>query len=75
MRSIERRFKQFALKNPLLGTYIVFAKAVKGCGFSKGMIARWFNKLVDKDDYESRDKRLLIAQLFALSDRCEDDKK
>jgi hypothetical protein len=37
------------------------------------MIARWFNKLVDKDDYDPKDKRKILAHLTNLSNCAEDN--
>lgn len=75
MRSIERRFNNFQLKNPNLSSYINFAKAVKNQRFTREMIARWFNKLVEKDDYDQKDKRNLLARLTELSNPIEDNGK
>lgn len=72
MRSIEKRF---AMKlNPAISSYLAFSQAVRGQNFTKGMIARWFNKLVEKDDYDPADKKALISHLFFLSSGSEDDK-
>lgn len=67
MRSIERRFNKFNTKNPGLSSYINFSQAIKGQKFSRDLINRWFNKLVDKDDYDKKDKRELIEYLTNLS--------
>ena len=72
MRSIQRRFSNIRDKNINLGDYIVFARAVKGQGFSKDMISRWFNKLVEKDDYDKKDKKALIQHLVNLSKTSEE---
>jgi predicted RNA-binding protein YlxR (DUF448 family) len=67
MRSIERRFNKFNNKNPGLSTYINFSQAIKGQKFSKDLISRWFNRLVEKEDYDKKDKRGLIDYLVNLS--------
>ncbi len=67
MRSIQRRFETLQQKNGDLSTYTNFAKAVKQQNFSKNIIARWFNKLVEKDDYNKKDKKKLIQDLWELS--------
>ncbi len=67
MRSIQRRFETFQQKNRDASTYINFAHAVKQQGFSKNILARWFNKLVKKDDYDKKDKKRLINHLWELS--------
>jgi len=72
MRSIERRFKNIAEKNPLWSSYICFAEAIKGQKFTKPMISMWFSKLVEKDDYSKSDKNQLLKQLENLSNATED---
>lgn len=67
MRSIERRFANLQEKRPLLSSFMNFSGAIKGQGFSAGMIGRWFNKLVDKDDYDRRDKKALLNHLVFLN--------
>ncbi len=71
MRSIERVFNKVRKENPYLSDYICFAEAVEGRNFSRQTIARYFNKLVDKDDYDSKDKKELLQQLFELSQGSE----
>ena len=63
MRSIQRRFLAQETKHPFASSYIHFAEAIKGQRFSKPMICRWFNKLVDKDDYSRSEKRAVISHL------------
>ena len=71
MRSIERVFNKVRKENPYLSDYICFAEAMEGRKFSRQTIARYFNKLVDKDDYDSKDKKELLQQLFELSQGSE----
>ena len=59
---------------PQHSTLLNLGEAIKGHGFSAGMVGRWFNKLVEKEDYEESDRRAVLKHLVALS--CpEDDKK
>ena len=67
MRSIERRFKKIAEKNPVWSSYICFAEAIKNQYFSKQSMSRWFNKLVEKDDYAKGEKRGILKYLMELS--------
>lgn len=67
MKSIERRFNNIKKGNPYWSDYMCFAEAVMGRKFSRQIIARHFNKLVDKDDYDRKDKRSLLKQLTELS--------
>ncbi|MEK7537258.1 MAG: hypothetical protein AAB584_02335 [Patescibacteria group bacterium] len=75
MKSIERRFKNITEKNPYWSSYTCFFEAIKGQGFGKQAIHRWFNKLVDKDDYAKNEKKGVLAHLRSFSKRIEDDKK
>jgi hypothetical protein len=67
MRSIERRFNTFQHKRPILSSLINFGAAIREQRFSDGAIHRWFNKLVEKDDYARNDKRTILSHLVALS--------
>jgi len=67
MRSIERRFKEIEAKNPYYSTYTCFALAIAGQKFTKETIRRHFNRLVDKDDYDKKDKKEVLEHLFKLS--------
>lgn len=67
MKSIERRYSNIAEKNPNWSSYICFAETIKGCGFSKQTIHRWFQKLVDKSDYAKNEKKEILAHLEGLS--------
>ncbi|MEI6553844.1 MAG: hypothetical protein WCO09_04700 [bacterium] len=75
MRSIERRFKKFAAKkeNEFLGDFIVLGRAVADQGYSLDRLARAFNRLVPKDDYDKRDKKALLEHLYSLNGypRCQ----
>ena len=75
MRSIERRFSNLQEKRLALSSFINFSTAIKSQGFSAGMIHRWFNKLVDKEDYESKDKRTILKHLVSLSNPVESKNK
>ena len=67
MKSLEKRFQNITEKNQSLSSYTCFAKAVKGQDFNKQTVHRWFQKLVDKDDYERSEKKILLAHLDNLS--------
>lgn len=67
MKSLERRFYNIAEKNPNWSSYICFANAIKGRGFNKQTIHRWFQKLVNKDDYARNEKRAILTHLENLS--------
>ena len=67
MKSIQRRFDDISSKNPHWSSYICFAEAIKRQKFNKESIQIWFNKLVDKNDYDKKDKKTLLDQLCILS--------
>lgn len=67
MKSLERRFNQIRTQHPYWSTHLCFAKAVTNQHFTHAIILYWFNKLVDKDDYSTSDKREIIAHLEKLN--------
>ena len=73
MRSIERRLEMYKEKNPYLGTFTILMRTVKGQKYSKDTISRWFEKLVEKDDYSPSDKRHLMGELLKLTNYPEDN--
>lgn len=68
MRSIERRFRQHQAKHPERSSYVNFHNAVRGQGFAPEMVSRWFNKLVEKDDYgaDPSIKKQFMADITAI---------
>ena len=66
MKSIERSFNKVANKNPLWSSYICFIETIRERKFSERMIRRWFNKLVDKDDYDKAEKRMVVKSIVYL---------
>ncbi len=75
MRSIERRFLDLQHKRLSHSSLLNFGVAIKGQNFSEVAIRRWFNKLVEKDDYASSDKREVIAHLVALPNGAVESRK
>jgi hypothetical protein len=67
MKSLERRFNNITEKNIFWSSFICFAEAVKGQRFTPSILHRWFQKLVQKDDYAQSDKRTLLRHLDFLS--------
>ena len=66
MRSLERRSNNIAKKNPSWSSYICFAEAIKRQSFSKQTTHRWFQKLVDRNDYARSEKKEILAYLEGL---------
>lgn len=48
-------------------SYILFARKVKGSGWSKRMIWRKFDREVDKDDYARKERFQILQHLYKLS--------
>ncbi len=69
MRSLKRVFENIKRENPNWSDYTCFSYAISGKGFSKKIISRYFNKLVDKGDYSRREKKEILECLFRLSQR------
>jgi len=65
MRSIEARFKEHYKDSTT--SYLAFVRAIKEQGFSRDSISRNFIKLVDKTDYDKREKNQIIDYLVYLS--------
>ena len=72
MRSLKARFKHRAEKYPFDSSFICFGNAVRGRGFTKEVIRKWFYKLVDKEDYEKSDSVKLIEHMHRLSKTAEE---
>ena len=75
MRSIERRNDLQKQKRPMIGDFVNLKATVKGQKYSKITIARYFEKLVDPDDFDPKDKISLINDLYIYSNIIEDNKK
>ena len=67
MRSIQRRFSILQQKRPQISSLLNFGAAIQGQAFSSDTIQRWFNRLVEKEDYERCDKRTILRHLLFLS--------
>jgi hypothetical protein len=71
MRSLKRVFEKLKRGDPNWSDYTCFSYAISGKGFSKKIISRYFNKLVDKGDYQREEKKEVLERLFWLSQRTE----
>lgn len=67
MKSLERRFNNISRLNPKWSSYICFAEALKKQNFNRKTIYYWFNRLVEKNDYDKADKYELVKCLISLS--------
>ena len=66
MKTIEIRFKKLLTNHPDWSTYICFSEAIHQQNFNHAIICRWFNKLVNKDDYFKKDKKAILAFLKSI---------
>ena len=66
-QSIEKQFNRSQREQPALSTHMSFADAICEQGYSKRIIQRYFNKLVDKDDYLQGEKRAILQHLYNIS--------
>ena len=68
MRSVEARYLSIREKYPeKYSSYICFAKAIRGQNFSYEIISKWFNVLVEKDDYVQKERNYVVKYLHRLS--------
>lgn len=67
MRSIERLFKKVQIENPGWGSVIVFNHIVSGKNFTHDRIARWFNILADKEEYDQSEKKELLDYVYHMN--------
>jgi hypothetical protein len=75
MRSVERKFNKINKKNPYWSSWNCFVNAIKGQDFNKRIILKWFNKLIDKNDYAKNEKKELIKHLLKVSSTPEECQK
>lgn len=72
MRTLEGRFENFTIKQTGWSSYTCFVVAVAGRNFSRAIMAKWFNVLVEKDDYARADRKQLIEYLYLLTKGAEE---
>lgn len=64
MRSIKARYKNLQDKNYYWSSLVCFTEAVRGQNFSKDIINRWFNKIVDEDDYSREQRKAVLRNIY-----------
>lgn len=68
MRSLERRYITKRDKYPEpYSSYVCFVRAIRGQKFSYEIVSKWFNILVDKDDYAQDERNRIVKYIFYLS--------
>lgn len=75
MKSLERRFNNITKKNLNYSSYLCFVETIKGGKFDRRTIRQWFDKLVDKDDYDQSERKDIIKNLSDLTNMPEDNQK
>ncbi len=73
MRSINARYQHFREKLPeQYPSYICFARAIKYQKYKYKMVSKWFDILVDKDEYYRKDRKQIVNSLYKLSGMAEE---
>jgi hypothetical protein len=69
MRSVERLFHSIktSREGEGLSSYTIFARTIARKGFEKKVINKWFDKLVDREDYTRVKKKVLLQYLYDLN--------
>jgi hypothetical protein len=60
-------FKELEAKYCNLSSYMIFCRMIRGRNLSSQEIAKWFTKLVNKEDYLKSEKKALTFQLYKIS--------
>ena len=70
MKSLEARFTEIDQdpKHDGHASLIKFYYAVKGGHFTKKVISKWFNKLVERGDYDKKDKLDLLEYALKVTE-------
>lgn len=53
-------------------SYLCFVYATKGQCFSYPMLSKWFNLLVDKNEYSQNERKGIMDHLYRLSNNAEE---
>lgn len=68
MRSVMCLCRRVEKREPNYSSYLCLVHAVRGHGFSRETLGIALRNLVDKDDYNPRDKKRLLDHLEGLSE-------
>lgn len=72
MLSVKSLFNNIQIKNPYWPSWVCFTETIKQRGFAPKIVAKWFNILVEKDDYAKSEKKELLAYLNTLT-KCPEE--
>jgi hypothetical protein len=68
MKSIETSLKTIQEKNPTWSSFVCFAEVIRKGNFKDWKnVVSWFNRLVDKDEYDKSDKKDILIWLQTLA--------
>jgi len=67
MKDVQKRFDNYQKKRPNVSTLVNFAAATKGTRLKHDTLRRWFNKLVETEDYEGVSKVDILRWLDGLA--------
>jgi hypothetical protein len=70
MRSVEARFRIMEKKFPFHSSLICFGRAVRGQKFGRAMKAKYFRRLVDKEDYARKDIMRLTDHFMQMTEKA-----
>jgi len=72
MLSIEQVFNNVQLKNPRLSSFICFSEALENRRLDQKTTRKAFNKLVEKDDYNPKEKSQILEFLYRHAGHSEE---
>lgn len=64
---MKRNFKKISDNNPYWSTIVCFAHTIRNKSYSYEIIKKYFNLLVDKNDYDKKDKTQIFDWLYDMS--------
>jgi len=67
MKSLERLANKIKEENPCWSDYLCFVETIQRRKFSERTIRKYFSKLVDKNEFNKRNKKDLLKYLMSLS--------
>ncbi|MBP6859086.1 MAG: hypothetical protein KBC69_00470 [Candidatus Magasanikbacteria bacterium] len=72
MLSVKSIFTNIQIKNPGWPSWVCFTETIKQRDFAPKIVAKWFNILVEKEDYAKSEKKELLAYLNTLT-KCPEE--
>jgi len=60
------KFNKIQEVNPCWSSYVCFAEIISNKKYKKSKILRYFNKLIDKNEYAKAEKHILLKFLYTL---------